>query len=161
MDTPRKRKVRERLVKKFSEDWSVELVTAPTLKYNRKKGLAGLWRKYFGRKHSVFAMYWYFKNLYLTDENARKFYFPLKHDNLPVKGVPFKYELLGTWVIDDDDLKFLYGGPLINQDLELLVPADTGISKVIRIIKFVTPILTFISAIILLIVRGYQLNQFL
>ena len=161
MDTPRKRKRREKLVKKFAEDWTVELKTGPTLKYNQKTGLVGIWQRFFGRKHSVFAMYWFFKNLYLTNEDARKFYFPLKHDNLPVKGVPFKYELLGTWVIEDEDLKYLHSGPLINSDLEVLVPTDTGVSKAIRIMKFLTPILVFVSALILLAVRIFQLNEYL
>lgn len=157
LDTPRKKNRREKLVKRFSEDWEVDTNTGPTLRYKRKPGLFGLWQRFFGRKHSVFAMYWYFKSEYLNNESIRKFYFPVKHDNMPVSGVPFKYELQGAWQIDDEDLKYLYGGPLIDQHAELLVPVDAGLEKAQRIAKLITPFLILCASIILLIVRGLQL----
>lgn len=146
LDTPRKKNRRDKLVKRFSEDWEVDTSTGPTLRYKRKPGLFGLWQRFFGRKHSVFARYWYFKSEYLNNENIRKFYFPVKHDNMPVSGVPFKYELQGTWQIEDEDLTYLYGGPLIDQHAELLVPVDAGLKKAQRIAKQFAPIaVTFAS----------------
>jgi len=98
-------------------------------------------------------MYYFFKHEYLNNEDARKFYFPLQHDNIPVKGVPFKYELQGTWDIDDSDLKYLFGGPLIDQHTELLVPADTRLNGVIRFFQKATPLIGFISALIGIVVK--------
>jgi len=102
-------------------------------------------------------MYWYLKHERLNNEDMRKFYFPLKHDNMPVSGVPFKYELRGTWNIEDDDLKYLYSGPLIDQQAELLVPVDAGLQKAQRLAKMITPFLALLAGIILLLVRGLQL----
>jgi hypothetical protein len=155
-DTPRKKNRREKLAKRFSEDWETEYKTNPIIRYKRKSGLSGLWQKFFGRKHSVFSMYCFFKYEYLNNKNAQKFYFSLDHDNIPVKGVPFKYELQGTWDIDDADLKYLYGGPLIDQHTELLVPADTRFNGFIRFIRFrqkITPTVALISAFIGVVVK--------
>lgn len=157
LDTPRKKKRREKLVQRFAEDWYVDTSTGPTIRYKRKTGISGLWQRIYGRKHSVFAMYWYFKHERLNNEDMRKFYFPLKHDNMPVSGVPFKYELQGTWNIEDDDLKYLYSGPLIDQQAELLVPVDAGLQKAQRLAKMITPFLALLAGIILLFVRGLQL----
>lgn len=113
-DTPRKRKRREILIAAFSEDWEIDTSTGPTIKYKKTDGLLSIWKRYFGKKHSVFAMYWFFKHDRLKNHESRKFSFPLKHDNMPVTGVPMKYEMLGTWIIKEEDLKYLYGGPLID-----------------------------------------------
>ena len=152
-DTPRKKKRRDKLVKKFSENWELNLSSVPTLKYKRKKGIRGVWQNVFGRKHSVFAMYWFFKHERQNNEVLRKFHFPLKHDNMPVEDVPFKYQLQGKWYLDDDDLKFLYGGPLIDQNRELLVKADTRFNRFIRFCQIATPPVSFLVAITTLLIR--------
>ena len=154
-DTPRKKKIRDKLVKSFSDDWEIDIVSIPTIKYKKNTGFKGLWKKYFGKKHSIFAMYWFFKNHRLQNEESRKFDFPIKHDNIPVEGMPFKYELQGNWQIEEDDLKYLFGGPLIDQHGDLLVPADSKLKNLQRILPFLTIIISFISAIIFLVYRIY------
>jgi hypothetical protein len=153
LDTLRKKRRRDKLVKLFSEDWEFNFSSVPTIKYKRKKGLRGIWQKYFGRKHSVFAMYWFFKHERQKNEVFRKFRFPLKHDNMPVEDVPFKYQLQGTWYLDDEDLRFLYGGPLIDQNRELLVEADTRFNRFIRFCQMATPPVAFLGAITTLLTR--------
>jgi len=140
-------------VKNFSEDWELDFSSRPTLKYKRKGGIPGIYQRYFGRKHSVFAMYWFFKHEYLNNHDARKFHFPLKHDNIPVKGVPFKYELHGTWWLEDEDLKILYGGPLIDQHLEVLVQAETKLNKMVRLCQIATPPIALTSAVLGVVVK--------
>lgn len=149
-DTPRKKRIREKLVKHFAEDWEVKY---PTIKYKKKTGIKGLWKKFFGRKHSVFAMYWFFKHDRLKNEDSRPFDFPLKHDNIPVSDVPFKYQLQGNWQIEEEDIKYLYGGPLIDQHGDLLVSAENKVQKILRLLPIITIVISFISALIFLIYR--------
>jgi len=158
-DTLRKQKRREKLVKSFSEDWEIDTSIEPTIRYKKVAGIHGLWKKYFGKKHSVFAMYWFFKHDRLNNHESRKFYFPIEHDNMPVSGVPMKYEMQGTWQIDEGDLKYLYGGPLIDQDGDLLVPVDTKIKKLQRFIQLAAPFLVFTSAAIGIIIKLPQLLE--
>jgi len=54
-DSPRKR--REKLAKNFAEDWILNYTNQPTIRYKKYTGIKGFWKKLFGRKHTVFAMY--------------------------------------------------------------------------------------------------------
>ncbi len=150
-DSPRKKKSREKLVKRFAEDWEIDTSSTPTIKYKRYSGFKGWWKKFFGRKHTVFAMYWFFKHDRLNNEDSRKFYFPLKHDNIPTKGVPFKYELLSNWQINEDDLKYLYAGPLIDQHGDLLVSAETKWQQFMKKIPIITLIIGLLSGLLALV----------
>ena len=155
-DTPRKRAKRERLVARFERDWEVSFDPVPTLKYKNKNFLVRFWLSLIGKKHTVFAMYWFFKYKYLEDSNYPKFTFPLKHDNIPVAGVPFKYELCGLWVIQEDDLKYLYGGPVIDQHGDILVPAEQTKDKLLRWLNLSRAIIGLVAMLILLAVRFLQ-----
>lgn len=76
----------------------------------------------FNRKHTMCEFYWWLKQAHLSFMNMDR---PLMSDNLPVKGVPMKYELLNGWSIPKEDLKHLYKGPLMSEGLdELLVPVS-------------------------------------
>ena len=147
-DTPRKKRIREKLVKEFSEDWEVDYTRGPTIRRIKTRGVKGFFKNLFARKHSVFAMYWFFKHDRLKNEESRKFYFPIKHDNMPAPGVPFKYEMQSSWQINEDDLKYLYGGPLIDQHGDLLVPVDDRIHKFLRFAKLIAPIFVIASALV-------------
>lgn len=160
-DTPRKKKIRDKLVQKFSDDWQVDLKKIPTIRYKKYTGLKGLWKKFFGAKHSVFAMYWFFRDHRRHNEDFRKFDNPISHDNIPVEGVPFKYELHGNWQIEEEDLKYLFGGPLIDQHGDLLVPVDSKLKKLQRILPSLTILISFISAIIFLVYRIYIFSMVL
>ncbi|RLA79869.1 MAG: hypothetical protein DRG78_12070 [Epsilonproteobacteria bacterium] len=100
-------------------------------------------------------MYWFFRDRRRNNEDFRKFKNPITHDNIRVEGIPFKYELHGNWQIEEDDLKYLFDGPLIDQDGDLLVPADNKLKKLQRILPFLTILISFISAIIFLVYRIY------
>lgn len=152
-DTPRKKKRREKLVDKFSKDWEIDTYTGPTIRYKKNTGFLGAYKKLFGRKHSVFAMYWFFKYDRLNNIESRKFQFPVKHDNMPIPGHPFKYEMQGTWHIEDEDLKYLYGGPLIDQHGDLLVPGDSKLKKIQRYAQFVAPFFVVLSGLIGIIIE--------
>ncbi len=160
-DTPRKKKRREKLVKAFAEDWEIDTSTGPTIRYKKYSGLKGLYQKFFGRKHSVSAMYWFFKHDRLKNQGSRGFDFPIKHDNMPIPGVPFKYEMQGTWQLEDEDTKYLFGGPLIDQDGDLLVPVDTKLKRVQRFVQFAAPFFVLTSAVIGIIIKFPQLLELL
>ena len=122
----------EALAQRFADDWYLDLSTVeirhkPVPWYF--KTLEIIWRK----KHSVFSMYWFLKKERLNNEKSRGFDFPLKHDNMPIKGVPMKYNLMGKWSIPKEDLKYLYAGPLTDQQDQLLVQPDQGFKKFVRI----------------------------
>ena len=158
-DTPRKKRIRERLVERFSEDWEIDFDRGPTIRRKSKRGFLEYLKDLFGRKHSVFAMYWFFKHDRLKNENSRKFDFPIKHDNMPVPGVPFKYEMKGSWLIEDEDLKYIYGGPLVDQHGDLLVPVDTNLNKIFRFAKLVAPVFAIASALIAISVNFSKLLE--
>lgn len=160
-DTPKKKRIREGLIKKFSQDWEVDYSNGPTIRRKEMSGITGFFKNLFSSKHSVFAMYWFFKHDRLNNEESRKFYFPIKHDNIPTPGVPFKYEMQGTWRINEDDLRFLYGGPLIDQHGDLLVPAEDQLQKAFHIAKMVAPIFVICSAILAMTVNYFNLLKFL
>lgn len=158
MDTPEKQRKRKKLVERFDKDWELDLNTVE-IKRKHKSFTQKIFDFFKSNKHTVFAMYYWIKNERLINENARSFYFPLKHDNIPVKGFPFKYTLEGTWSIPESDLKYLYGGPLIGQNAELLVPHEGAWKKMIRVSKNIFKILTPIITLVFLIVR-YKVELF-
>ena len=122
-DSERLKKRRKKLAKAFSEDWELELNDIPKIRYKKIAGVKGLYKKIRRKKHTVFAMYWFFNYEYVRNEHLQKFHFPINHDNTPVKGVPMKYTLQGRWIIDDEDLSYLRAGPLLDQDyMEIVKP---------------------------------------
>ncbi|MFH6602038.1 hypothetical protein ACEZ3G_01005 [Maribacter algicola] len=152
MDSPEKQRKRKKLADRFDNDWEFDFKNVQ-IKRKHKSFVEKLKGIFKSKKHSVFAMYWWLKYQYMKDDTAKKFYFPLKHDNIPVKGLPFKYEMKGKWTIPSADLKYLYGGPLISQELELLVPPEDTWKKVIRISKNLAKVLTPIFGFIFFLFR--------
>ena len=145
--TPDRMREIDCLVTRFNDDWYLDLSTVE-IRHKPIPWFAEILELVWRRKHSVFSMYWFFKKDRLQNEDSRKFHFPLKHDNIPVKGVPMKYELMGSWSIPKNDLKYLYGGPLTDQSGLLLVPPDQGFKKFVRIF---VPFAKIVGAIIGLI----------
>ena len=150
LDTPEKQKKREQLRNQFDKDWFLSF-NPPQIKRKKKTFLEKVISFFRPKRHSVFALYWWLKKQRFDNENARKYEFPIKHDNMPVKGVPMKYELNKIWTISQSDLKYLYGGPLIDHDLNILVPYENNWKKYIRITKLfgkiAIPVISIIGAI--------------
>lgn len=91
-------------------------------------------------------MYWWSKRNWAT-ERLIVFPFPLRHDNMPLKGFPVKTELQGGWTIPRSDLHYLKAGPLASEGLhEILVPADIGWRRILDVAKQFAPIATIFSA---------------
>lgn len=118
--TPDQKRNIEKEKTSFGDNWYLDLTT---IEIRRKK--LKWWRIplyfFWPKKNSIFAMYWWRKHERLSNESARSFDFPLKPDNIPIEGHPTKYILQGKWTIPKGDLKFLSGGPLVDQDFKLLV----------------------------------------
>lgn len=135
----------DQAVAAFDRDWYPDVATKEIRRKprtHRKRLLDFLWR----RKHTVFAMYWWAKQNW-SSERLIVFSFPLRHDNMPLKGFPVKTELQGGWTIPKDDLKYLKAGPLASEGLhEILVPADIGWRRLLGFAKQVAPLATICSA---------------
>lgn len=78
---------------------------------------------------------------------------------MPVPGVPFKYQLRGSWRIEEDDLKYLYGGPLIDQHGDLLVPVENNLNRFLRLAQLVAPIFGIASALITITIKFPKLLE--
>lgn len=135
----------------FGNNWYLDLNTIE-IRHNPipwwKVPIDIIWRK----KNSVFGMYWWLKYERLSNEQSRSFDFPLIHDNMPIEGQPMKYQLQGKWTIPKKDLKFLSGGPLIDQDFKLLVRPNfvfkNFCSNVVPPIKVIAAIIGLCGTII-------------
>jgi hypothetical protein len=89
----------------------------------------------------------------------QKFPFPVRPDNMPVPAIPIKYELMGSWQVKEDDLKYLCGGPLLDQSGDILVPAETKLRRVQRLGQLAAPFFVLTSAIIGIIVKFPELLE--
>lgn len=130
----------------FDRDWYPDVATKEIRRKPRtprQRILDVLWK----RKHTVFALYWWAKRNWAS-ERLIAFSFPLRHDNMPLKGFPVKTELQGGWTIPKADLKYLKAGPLATEGLhEILVPADIGWRKFFNLAKQIAPLATITSAV--------------
>lgn len=131
--------------KELSRYWYTDLKT----KELRRRPLVGLPRLlnfFWKKRHTVWQFYWW-----LTYRRAEEDMIPLSNpiqsDNMPIKGFPIKYELLGGWTIPRKDLKYLKNGPLAAEGLQqILVPVALGWPRVLEFVKQFAPIaVTFAS----------------
>lgn len=134
----------DNLVRLFDNDWFADTST----KEIRRKPLTG-WCRFFDvvwkRKHSIFAMYWWVKRNWASDRLIVHQY-PIRSDNMPIKGFPVKCELQGGWTIPEADLKYLTNGPLASEGLhEILVPANLGWRYALEVFKQLAPVVTIVA----------------
>ena len=61
----------------------------------------------------MWEFYWWIKHLWRAEGGLLKLGYPIKADQLPIKGIPMKYELTDGWTIPGEDLKYLIKGPLV------------------------------------------------
>ena len=149
--TPEQQRNIDKERKSFEKSWYLDLTTVE-IRHNKIP-----WWQYplnliYTPKNSIFSMYWYLKHERLSNEKARCFNFPLTNDQMPIKGQPSKYKLNEPWNIPKSDLKFLSGGPLVDQNMNLLVPPDfvfkNFYSNMVPVIKVLTAIVLFVAALI-------------
>jgi hypothetical protein len=141
----------QRLINKFSEDWEINITNFPTIRHKKKKGLQRVLQKFFGRKHRVIALYYFINKAYSENSEYMKYWFPIDHDNTPVNGVPLKFSLDSSWNISDDDLKYLYEGPLVDQNGIVLVQPYTTIEKVKRLKPYFATVATVLGGTVSLV----------
>lgn len=137
----------DNLVKLFDKDWYADTQT----KEIRRKPQTD-WQRvvdvFWKRKHTVFAMYWWIKQNWANEKLIIHEY-PIRGDNMPIKGFPVKCELQGGWTIPRHDNKYLTHGPLASEGLqEILVPESRGLSFLIEVFKQFGPIATSISMVV-------------
>jgi hypothetical protein len=126
--------------------WYTDLKTKE-LRRRALKGLPRLIDVFWKKKHTVLQFYWWLAQR-RADVDMIVFDNPIQSDNMPIKGFPMKYELLGGWTIPHADLKYLKGGPLAEEGLQrILVPASLGWPRVLEVFRQVAPIATTLAGI--------------
>lgn len=147
-DTPEKRRKREKLINRFDKDWYLDM-DMDTIEIRRyeKTLIEKIKSLFIIKKHSIFTLYWWIKRQRRVNEEFRKFDFPFIENNIPpVKGIPYTYQLRGNWKIPESDLKYLYGGPLIDElGQNILVKHQSKFQKVISLITQLRPITWIIT----------------
>jgi len=76
----------------------------------------------------------------------------VKHDDIPIKDFPRKHQLVNGWSISEDDLKYLFDGPLIDENGKILVKHQSGLKKFISIVSQLKP-LSWVIGFILFCIR--------
>ncbi len=142
------------LVERFDKDWFADTQTMEI----RRKPREG-WRKAFDviwkRKHTVFALYWWVRRNW-ANERLIVHHYPVRSDNMPIKGFPVKCELQGGWTIPKEDLRFLTHGPLASEGLyEILVPAAVGWQRIWLFVRQFGPVVTTLIGIAGALVRWW------
>lgn len=151
--TPEQIRIIEKKVQEFDKFWYVD----PHHKEIRRKNRSWWWKAkdfFWPSRQTVPAMYWWFKNEWLAQGCLQSLTFPLDHDNMPIEGFPMKYALQGNWTIPEGDLRYLTKGPLASADFtKVLVPADLGWQKFLRIVKTYFPAGSALAGFIATLVR--------
>lgn len=158
--TPEQKAEIERVVKRFDLDWTIDVKTKE-IKRKPRNILQKSRDIFFPRRHSVFALYWWLKDLYHKRDrvNMMAFSFPITHDNMPIPGYPMKYEINGDWSIPKTDLRFLNKGPLARiSPSEVLVSHEIGLDKFKSFTRAWGPIFLLISAILTILLRVFQIG---
>ena len=127
--------------------WYTDLKT----KELRRKPLLGfgrwvntIWKK----RHTVWQFYWWLAYR-RAEEDMIVFSNPIQSDNMPIKGFPMKYELLGGWTIPKDDLRYLKSGPLAAEGLQhILVDASLGWPRILELMRQFAPVVTIIAGLV-------------
>lgn len=122
------------LAERFNKDWCFNPATKEIKLIDKiwyLRILDFLWPK----KHTVYGLYWWVKHNW-TKHNMMAYSYPIQGDNMPVKGLPLKFELINGWSIPKKGLKRLYDGPLMSAGLdEILVPYESFSTKLVRWVK--------------------------
>ena len=139
----------EKAVSKVRKNWEIK----PDTKEICKKPL--IWNLklihfFWKPRHTVWALYWFCKYEFHENPQLLGLGFPIEHDNLPIEGLPIKYELLDNWNIPTRDINYLYMGPLYSNHLsKVIVPTYSPIEELINLtktaIKILSPIITFVA----------------
>ena len=117
--TPEHKRNINKCIKKFEANWYADFET----KEIRRKPMSRMTRikNFFWKdRFSICSLYWWCRHRWL-EGNAAKYPFPIQSDNMPISGFPMKYELQGGWTIPTCELKFLYKGPLVSENLDAVV----------------------------------------
>jgi len=116
----------------------------------------GFWNSvkdfFWKKKHTVWEFYWWIKQRW-GQKDSIVYSYPIKSDNMPIRGYHMKYQLTNDWTIPKKDLKYLKKGPLVTQDLNtILVNSSRGWNNVvIRFLSQYGRIITAVAATITII----------
>jgi hypothetical protein len=146
--SPSQSRKRERGIESFTKHWGIDFKTFE-IKHNGLKCwdyfLSFFWRK----KHRVSSLYWWCVRR-ADDIDFMVFDDPIKHDDIPLKGYARKYQLINDWHIPDEDLKYLFDGPLADIDGSILVKEGTSLSRLWSIVSQLRPLTVIIPFLLAL-----------
>lgn len=124
-------KIKE-LANRFDVDWCFNPATKEIILKDKKWYLRFV-DIFWPKTHTVYALYWWVKCYWSKYNMMGLAPYPIKGDNMPVEGLPIKFELINGWSIPKNSLKRLYDGPLMSNRLtEILVPYESFTNKLVR-----------------------------
>ena len=151
--TPSEARKRQKLIEDFDKCWYVNAETSEIRHQELnlyQKALGLFWRK----KYKVSDMYcwstwkWYGWDMMSYPDS-------IKHDDIPIQGFPRKYQLINDWSIPQEDLKYLYDGPLINENGDILIHHQSILQKLVSFLTQLKP-LTWIIGFLFLCIRYWE-----
>lgn len=148
--TPSEARKRKKEVEDFDKAWYVDPSTSEIRRSELDK-LHKIIDLFWRKKYRVSDMYWW---------SSWKWYgwelmpYPdaVKHDDIPIKGFPRKHQLVNGWSIPEEDLKYLFDGPLIDENGNILVKHQSRLQKIESIVSQLKP-LSWVIGLILLCIR--------
>ncbi len=153
--TPSEIRKREKTIINFDKNWQIDLNTKEIQHNPSSNWFSSLIHFFWKKKYKVEDLYWWSSQKWATSE-MMSFQIPIKHDDIILKGFPRKNQMLNGWTIPNEDLKYLYDGPLSDESgNKLLVNYQTKINKFIAILSQLRPI----SWIITFIIFGYKYKE--
>ncbi len=146
--TPSELRKTKKGIKSFDKQWYIDKQTSE-IRHNKldwtSKFIDFFWRK----KHTVSDLYWWTSRNW-SNTKMIDYEIPIKHDDVSIQGFPRKYQLINKWTIPENDLKYLYNGPLVDESGQnILVKHQSKFQKIISILSQLQPLswITWISFI--------------
>lgn len=138
----------EKGITSFNHHWYIDKQTSE-IRHKKLSGSSKFLDFFWRRKHAVSDLYWWisrnWSNTKMMDVDT-----PIKHDDVSIKGFPRKYQLENNWTIPEDDLKYLYNGPLVDESGHLiLVKHQSNFQNTISFISQLRPLTWIISFILI------------
>lgn len=129
---------RERSTRNFDKYWEINCGTLE-IKHRPLKGLVRITNLFWKRRFKVSDMYWWSARK-LDSTEGIAFKNAIKHDDIPIKNFPRKHQIENGWSISAADLKYLYDGPLVDSNGQLLVDHQSKIQKFVSLLTQLRPL---------------------
>jgi len=148
--TPSEERKRKKQIDDFEKGWYADPSTSE-IRHKKLSKFQKFLNLFWKKKYKVSDMYWW-SSWKWYGWNMMPYADAVKHDDIPIKGFPRKYQLVNGWSIPKEDLDYLYEGPLIDENGNILVKHQSGLQKFVSIISQLKP-LSWIVMFVLFCIR--------